>query len=87
MNFFSGQQDKIIKSNITLHYILVIFRLLLLPVAVFSYKKPFKKYLLNFWTILDPSLPQCVIWCYFPMPLRHKYVLISKFFDIEHHFF
>ncbi len=40
-------------------------------------KGPFKKYVLKFWTILDPSLPLCVILCYFPIPLPDKYVLYS----------
>jgi len=39
---------------------------------------PFKKYVLNFWTILDPSLPPCVIMCYFLIPHLGGYVLNSK---------
>jgi len=42
------------------------------------FKGPFKKYVLKFWTILDPSLPLSVILCYFPIPLPDKYVLYSK---------
>jgi hypothetical protein len=33
---------------------------------------PFKKYVLKFWTNLYPSLPQCVILCYSPIPLLTK---------------
>jgi len=32
-----------------------------LPVPI---KRPFKKYVLNFWDFLDPSLPPCVNLCY-----------------------
>ncbi len=45
---------------------------------VHGYQGPFKKYVLNFWTNLDPSLPSCVIMCYFSIPLLVKYVLNSK---------
>ncbi len=40
-------------------------------------KGPFKKYVLNFWTFLDPSLPLRVILCYFPILLLVKYVDVA----------
>jgi len=45
---------------------------------VLAYKGPFKKYVLEFWTILDPSLHLFVILCYFPIPLPDKYLLYSR---------
>jgi hypothetical protein len=45
----------------------------------FVYKGLFNKYILIVWTLLvllEPSLPLCVIQCYFIAPLLVKYLLI-----------
>ena len=47
-------------------------------IVTFTYKGPIKKYVLNFWTILDHSLPACVNILHFPLFLLAKYVLIAS---------